>query len=381
MATVVDRPVTQAGRTGLSAPAEFEDKPFRPVKMWAAIGVAFFLVEGWALWGWITGPNFKSTPTGVTPVPLYMTIAIRGWEICAFPAFFLFLWHFLIKPWKREGKIQSDGLFCLVFATIWWQDPVSNFIAPYFTYNAKLVNFGTWLNNIPGWQMPGAHKIAEAPIWTFPIYVYLVFGACVVGNIVMRKAKQRWPQLTKAQLCLVCFAAFFCFDIVLEPFLMFIGIWTYTGVVAKFTLFYGHYYQFPMYEALLWGGVWTMWSCLRYFKDDKGHTIVERGIDELKISPKSKTVVRFLALAGVCNFMFLFAYNIPGQIFILNADPINHDQLTRSYFMSGICGEGTDYACYGKDLPFPRVGSAHVRPDGSLSVPPGANFTPPPYKR
>ena len=374
MATVLenDAPAVR----GVTHQPEVEDKPFRPVKTWAAIGLLFLAVETWAVSGWLLGPNSTPTPVGNTPVPGYMKVIIDTWELVAFPIFGLFLWYFLIKPWRREGRIQSDGLFCLVFATLWWQDPASNYIAPYFTYNAYLTNWGTWLNNIPGWVMPGAHKIAEAPIWTFPIYVYLVFGACVVGCKIMTAAKRRWPGLTKTQLVLICFASFFCFDVVLEPFLMFIGIWTYTGVVKELTIFYGHYYQFPLYEALFWGGAWTAWTCLRYFKDDKGRTIVERGIDDMKISARSKTVVRFLAVAGACNFIFL-CYNIGGQPFLLNADPINQDQLKRSYFMSGICGHGTDYACYGPNVPFPRRDSAHVGNDGELKNPSRATFTAP----
>ena len=279
-----------------------------------------------------------------------------------------------------NGRISTDGLFCLVFATIWWQDPASSYVAPLFTYNAAAFNHGNWLNHIPGWVMPGAHNIAEPVILAFPVYVYGMFGGAIVGNVLMRKAKQRWPGLTKVQLCLVCFAFFCSLDLLVEPFILTFGFASYTSVVKELTIFHGHYYQYPLYEAPLWGATWAAWSCLRYFRDDKGRTIAERGIDEVKASPRAKTTLRFLALAGVCN-LILLGYNVAIQPFVLNSDPIVQDQLNRSYFMNGICGEGTDYACYGPDVPFPRPGSAHIGSDGQLKNPKGADFQRPDQKR
>lgn len=372
MTMLGERPPVPAASSGRTT--EVEEKTFKPVKLWAVIGVAFLALEIWALTGWIVSGNATPTPVGSSEVPLYMKVFIRTWEVVAFPALGVFLWHFMIKPWRREGRITTDGLFCLVFATIWWQDPMSNYIVPYFTYNAYLVNYGTWISNIPGWILPNAHKIAEAPIWTFPIYVYLVFGLAVTGNVVMRKAKARWPQLSKAGLFGVCFAFFFVVDIILEPILMFMGFWSYPGIVKELSLFYGNYYQFPLYEALLWGGVWACWSSLRYFRNDKGETVAERGIEELKVGPRAKTGVRFLALAGICNFAFLFVYNIPQQFFALNADPWPEDIAKRSYFTNGLCGEGTEYACAGPHTPMARRDSARVSPDGKLILPEGVKF-------
>ncbi|MHB8692190.1 MAG: hypothetical protein ACYDHH_13190 [Solirubrobacteraceae bacterium] len=50
----------------------------------------------------------------------------------------------------------------------------------------------------------------------------------------------------------------------------------------------------------------------------------------------------------------------------VRTDGWSKDVQQRSYFMHGLCGKGTSYACPSDSLPIPRPGSQHVDPAGRL---------------
>ena len=337
----------------------------RPVNVWACIGVVFLTVEAIALIGWFTSGDATRTPTGPTPVPTYMKVFIHGSEVVSIVALAVFLYYVLYRPWRRDGRISVDGLFCLVFLTIFWQDTFNNFFQHWFTYNAEFVNLGAWYPHVPGWYSPNAN-LTPTPLLLYTAYVWGIFGVAMTGNVVMRKAKARWPQLGTRGLIGVCFAFFIVVEGIVEPLMVLSGIAAYPGGIPWLTLFHGKYYQFPLTEWFLWSVAWTAWSCLRYFRDDKGRTVVERGVDEIQANPRRNTLRRFFALAGACNAIYLVLFNIPAAIVGLYSGPWPEDITKRSYLTDGYCGPGTEYACPGPGIPVPRPDSLHLDPQGRL---------------
>jgi hypothetical protein len=301
-----------------------------------------------------------------------MKFTLRSWEIVGIFILLVFFYYFLIRPWWREGRITLDGLLCLVFFfTIFWQDTLMNGFQIWVTYNASLINFGAWNPHILGWLSPRANLIAEPVIWNIPIYVYGTLGPVIVGCYVMRRAKVRWPHIGTVGLLATCFGFFVVFDLIAESLWMRLGFYAYPGSISWLTLFHGHYYQFPIYELVLAPALYTAWAACRHFRNDKGQTFAERGIDRVGVAGTKKTGLRFLALVGICNLIFVL-YMIPVAIAGLYASPWPEDITTRSYFMDGICGPGTPYACSGPGIPIPRRNSAHLDPEGRLLRPVGA---------
>jgi uncharacterized protein DUF5135 len=274
----------------------------------------------------------------------------------------------VIRPRRRDRRMSSDGLLCLAFLTLFWQNSLISFFQISLTWNAYMVNFGGWELKIPGWMAPNANHTAEPFVALPPMYIYFMFFAVIIGCAVMRLIKRRFPQLGTFGLTMTAFGAFMVFDAILEPLLMMSGVWTYPGAIKGLTLYHGHYWQFPMYEAVLFGGCWAAWCCLRYFRNDKGHTVVERGVDELRVSPKTKTWLRFFALSAFLNVTML-AYSMVWGVFGLYSSEWPKDITKRSYLVNNLCGKGTEYACPGPDVPVPRRGSAHLDPDGNLVGP------------
>jgi hypothetical protein len=211
--------------------------------------------------------------------------------------------------------------------------------------------------------------IPQPLLFIIPMYLSILLLPAMAGCLVMRKADARWPGLSKAGLIAICFGFFVVLDVVLEPLLMISGMYSYPGAIKSLTIFHGHYYQYPIYAAVLMPAGWTGWTCLRYFKDDKGMTVAERGIERLPLKGRQQTAVRFLALAGACNAIVFLLTNFPYAVTGLYADDWVSDVTTRSYFTSGICGPGTPYACSGTKLPIPKDGSLQPTPDGTLISP------------
>lgn len=345
-----------------------EPRRFKPVKVWAFLGAIFLGIEGWAVTMWIATGKATPTPGGPTPVPTWMKVAGHTWEVLGLLGFMVFLWRFLIRPWRREGRITLDGMFCIIFLTMYWQDLLMNYFQIVNTYNTMFFNLGSWFADIPGWSSPNANLLAEPLLFMGPVFVYGMFGGVVLSNFMMRKAKERNPRLGKLGLVVVAFCFILVFVMLVEGGLLLrLGINIDPGAIPELSLFAGKYYQYPLYELILASCLLTSWASLRFFRDDNGQTVAERGIDQLRVDSKWKQGIRFLALTGICNAIFLVTFSIPHQFFALKAGAWPEDVTKRSYFTDGICGPGTTYACPGPDTLIPRRGSLHVTPGGGVS--------------
>ena len=78
-------------------------------------------------------------------------------------------------------------------------------------------------------------------------------------------------------------------------------------------------------------------------------------------------LTRFLAIFAACSVFFFVFYNIPAQWLAMHQDPWPQDLLKRSYFLMGICGDGTDRPCPDPALPIPGKHSGYINPTASSS--------------
>jgi hypothetical protein len=339
-----------------------------PVKLWAGVGALILVVEAVALVGWVTSGDAQPTDPGTTPVPGYMKAAIYTAEGLGLVLFAVFLYFFLVRPWKRTGRLTTDGLFCLVFATLFWQDPLMNYFQHQLTYNAFWSNHGSYVEHLPGWLAPNGRLLAQ-PLLFYPAYVWALFGAAVFGSFLMRRFHERRPDWSPTRLFVAAWCCFLGLELLVEPLVLRLGLWSYPGAIRWMTAFAGRYYQFPVYEGLALATLLTAWSALRYFRDDRGHTLAEKGLDQIQTTARRTTGLRFLALTGVANVICLGVYSLPMALSGLYASSWPEDVTSRSYLVNGLCGPGTTYSCSGPRIPIPRPDSAHLDPDGNLVVP------------
>jgi len=348
------------------------------VKWWAAVGAVYLVIMVAVLTHWVLSPLFQTVPVGPSPVPTYMKVAVVFFEVISIPAILACFYFLVVRPWRRDGKLSVDGALTIAFATLWFQDPLSAYSGPWFTYNAWALNFGSWVNSVPyatGKAAPGAMLVE--PILIVPgAYVYCFVVAMFAGAWVMRTARNRWPHLSAVKLGAICVAAMFIFDILLEGVMfMPLGVWEYPG--GHFNIFPNTYHKFPLTEMLTAGSAFAAVAILRFFKNDRGETLADRGVESLKVSDRRKSLLRALAMVGLVNVLFFVLYNVANTWTATRSAEWPADLQKRSYLTNGLCGEGTDQMCPGSAVPQfrnnnhdPNGGSAHLDPNGNLVVPP-----------
>jgi len=287
------------------------------------------------------------------------------------------LYYFIVRPWRRERRITLDGMLLVSMGLMFFQDPLLNYFNTWSTYNTWMWNRGSWVQDIPGWQSygePGA-MMAEPVLMNAPGYSFGVLLCTILGCWVMRKAKSRWPNINNLGLIGIVVVWAFFFDLVIEGlFLMPMGLFTYPGAIQSLSINAGTYYQWPIYEGLMWGGVQAGLCCLRFFTDERGRTIVERGLDSVRGGVIKQQFVRFLAIFAAVSAIFFVFYNLPAQFFAMHTDPWPEDLLKRSYFTMNICGDGTDRLCPDPTIPMHRNGSGYINTEGQLVMPPGVEL-------
>ena len=191
-------------------------------------------------------------------------------------------------------------------------------------------------------------------------YAIFMFGSAVFGCWYLRTLAARKSNASHLRLFLHLFLVVLIIDMVVENVFMRTQFAAYPGVIHSLSVFAGKYYQFPLYEPFIIAGFACGMTAIRWFRDDRGQSIAERGAQTLRIDGRGRTAVRFLAVTGLVHTWFLLAYFVPYNFFALKADTFPP---MPSFLRAGICGQGTDYACPSGSVPIPHGTSLHITPD------------------
>ena len=319
-------------------------KTVKPVVAWAVWGVFIMAVAVYAMGRWMVDLP-PSVPVGVSKVPTGMVWTLVVQQLI-FPVILVFWIHRVVyRPWRQNRRLTWDGMIVIASLTVYWQDFLINMAVMWSSYNAGLINWGSWYNFVPGWVAPNFRGFAEAPTMVLAWWPFGLLAVMMTFNFVMRRAQARWPGISRLGLVAIAFALGFMLDLTAELLWLYGGTFHYGGAPGP-KLFGGHYYQFPLFEMLFWGSAWATMSCYRYFRNDKGQTFTDKGIDELRVGSKGKTWIRLFSIIGFVNLIVL-CYNLAWLIPSLHSHDWPDDVLKRSYFTQQLCGAGTDRACSG----------------------------------
>jgi Spirocyclase AveC-like len=343
-----------------------------PIIWWAVVGVLFLglLVYAWSTW--LFGGDAHATSTGLDPVPTWQVVTARSWEILFGGWALVAIYFFLIRPWRQGRGLTLDGMLLIAWFTLWaLQDPWLSYTQGWFSYNAEFVDLGCPQCHIPGWMDVGVRENLPEPLFFMAgMYVGVFTSSLLLANRIMRWAETRWPRIGTAGLIAIAWGLMALTDLVLEVIWLRNGLYAYPGAHRDLSIFPGSQYQFPLYEAVLWGGLWGAMACLRYFRNDRGETVAERGLDRVRAGRRGRSALRLLAIIGIAQTFMLF-YNIGIGFAGLKADTWPDAVLEKSYLTAGMCGEGTDRACSDPRVPISRgEGSGHASPEGRWVDPP-----------
>jgi multisubunit Na+/H+ antiporter MnhF subunit len=348
-----------------------------PIRWWAALGAAVLIAQAAIVIRWVSGPYFAHVDPGPTPLPAWMKFALVTLQVVLPTAAIAVLYRFVVRPWRRERRVGLDGLMAISFLVLAFHDPLSAYLNHWYTYNAWQVNMGSWLNSVPGAMAPGTptHQVAYPLLIVPPAYVVIFMLVTLMGAAIMRRAKTRWPAISRLGLVAICFAVMVPFDIVFEGIVfMPLGSWEYPGGHVK--IFSDTYHGYPINEALTTGAIFTMFACIKYFTNDRGQCLAERGADQLGGGPVRVTAVRLLAVTGLVTLAMTLGYSVPNTWFGAHSTAWNKDIQTRSY-LTYTCGEGPGIACPAPDVPLLRNDNRNAGSNGrefGINYPPQYSY-------
>ena len=363
--TIEKEALSPTPRSGDRKGAHEGPRPTRPVVIWATLGTLLLTFEAWIIFRWVTGPFFVRVEPGPTQPPTWMKVELILWQTLSIPVGLALIYWFIVRPWRREGRVGIDGILVAAFCTVVFQDPLSSYGGHWFAYNTWMFNRGSWVNSVPGWNSYGAPgaMLSEPVLFTWAAYIYIFVLAMFVGSAFMRKMRKRFPRIGNVPLIATCYAVMIVFDIILEGVIwMPLGIFHYAG--GHLGIFPNTYFKWPLHEGLSIGSVFTGVACLRFFVNDRGQSAVERGIDEIQGGQVKKLVIRILAMTAVVQGLMFVGYNIPNYWVGTHPAAWPKDVQERSYFTSGLCGAGTNRACPGPAVPLDKPGAGHVDTNG-----------------
>ncbi|MDB5968365.1 MAG: hypothetical protein JWQ90_815 [Hydrocarboniphaga sp.] len=327
-----------------------------PVAIWAALGGLIFCFQAYVLLKWMTGPYFVPTPTGPDKLSQAQSVYFLFLQIAVPLGALYCLMKWVALPRIRLGHLTADGRLFLAGTLIFFWDMSMNYSSTSLLYNSHMLNFGAWtLGSWPMWFSPAANLLPEPVLVTIPGYTALVTTQALFVCWLLRKAKVRWPRLGILASVALIIVGCTVVDSTIELLLIRTGVYAYPGAIRSFAIFPGQTYQFPLNEGILFGGLGVgSMTALLFFRDDKGQTFVERGIESLKYGPVAKGWLRGFAVFGYCHLMFIILYAIPMQFFSLHAGAFPEGY--PSYMLNGMCVYGvTGDQCPGPGVMIPRI--------------------------
>jgi hypothetical protein len=314
-----------------------------PIGTWSAIGAVLLLVEVAVFVSWVAGPHFKAVPSGPTPVPGSLDVAIRVIEVLSVLALLGFLYWFLVRPWRRERQVTADGMFCVALLLVSFYDPACAYFKMWFAYNSHLVNFGNPLAAVPGFHGDSTYSAFAWPVfWVPSFYVYAVLPLMMLGSWAMRRLRARNPGLPWWALVGACFGGMVVMELILEP-VVFMRLHLYAEW-SEPALGSGNTVE-PLVNLIFASLLFTALSCLRFFRDDRGLTLAERGADRI-VNRRTALLRRFLAVIALTQVIFFVCYHIPVAIWTgSSSSHVSSYVSKRSYLLDHFCGPGTRRPC------------------------------------
>lgn len=355
--------------TPSTASASLVRRPLSPVYVWAGIGAVLLILQLTALTAWVTGPNFQEVPTGPDQPPEWMRIVLESLQVVGIIVAAIVAWFLLVRPLIREHRLTLNGTFVIagVFASFW--DGLAAAPQQAFNYNSYLFNRGSVLSSVPGVLSPNSDGVGQSwPFFALPAYIILVPGLGALGAFIMRRTKRQFPRLNAVGLITVAAVTLMTTEFVMEAFLLApLGVYSLAGLPGP-AVFDETFRRIPLVEILHAGMFFTVPSVLKYFVNDVGETIAERGSQTIPGTGK-RAVMRAVAVIGAIHLGFLATYHLPVMAYTVNSSEYPDDVKERSYFLGNACGESLDIACPGPNVPVLRPGTGHFDWDGNY-VPP-----------
>ncbi|MGH2728556.1 MAG: spirocyclase AveC family protein [Actinomycetota bacterium] len=346
---------TPLGRASLS---RSNARRWRPAHYLAALGAVFVFWQSWTWIAWLAdGPEQITQFRDRNSASWY---GARVYEALAIVAA-LSVIVYLVRQCRRERRLTFDAMLCISTGAAMWTDPGVNFIEPTWMYSSNWTNLGGWAGHIPFFVNPDAGRMPEPILLASLVYTFGVLLFVMILTSIMRWLRRRTPTISNARLLLLTFLGGVAIDVAFELPAFALRLWAYPGAPDFFALFGGKAWRFPVIEMMGVAFIYTSLAAVRFFRDDAGRSVVERGLEGTR--PRVRTAISVLAMVAVSN-VALFAANSGNVVGGFFTSPFKRMPV---HIVNGICDApgvtGTRYGpCPGspgftapiRDLPGPK---------------------------
>lgn len=214
----------------------------------------------------------------------------------------LILVPYLVRQCRREHRITFDAQFAIAGLLTTWVDPTVNFLQPAYMYNSNWVNLRGWCDHIPLVPNPDCGRLPEPVLFIFPTYAFGFLAAGMLGCRFMQWLRRRWPTLSTGRFLALALLGFLFFDLILEVIMVSSHAWSYPGSPRILSVL-GNTHRLHVPDLITAMIFFFTFAAVRYFKDDHGHTFIERHTRHLSRPLSSATA--FLALVGLITSVAL----------------------------------------------------------------------------
>lgn len=284
------------------------EAPHQPRRGWpltyylAGLGAIFLFFEIWTLTAWFA--DGVSSVTAFRDPNSIDAHAAMVYEIIAVIVA-ITVAIYAIRSCIRERRLTFDAKFCIMGGLLYWVDPFANWAQPIFYYSSNWVNLGNWCGHAPFMVNPDCGRLPEPVLFLGCLYTFGFLAFCMGLNKIMGLIKHRWPEISAVKLIGVTFVLAMIIDVALEVPITFFRLWFYPGWPLSIT---GSAVRYPFFEPIIAAILWAGLAAVRFYKDDKGRTIVERGMDHL--APRSRSFVTILGLVGISQGLAFISVTI-----------------------------------------------------------------------
>jgi hypothetical protein len=263
-----------------------------PVQYLALAAVPLLAYQAWTLVGWLAaGPHQVTAYRSHGSTSWY---AARVIEVVLVLAVSVILVR-AVHQCRAQRRLTFDAmLFIGLLLTVFW-DTVVNFAEPLWFYSSNWLNLNEWWGHAP-FVINAAAGRGPFPILALGLlYPFFVFDAMIICAV-MRRAQRRWPDISRARLVAVAFVPASLIGAILSLIMILPHLWAGPGMPLSML---GGDYRWSIGE-FLYIGLWsTTLASLRFFVNDRGERLTERGLEHLPAGPR--TTLALLATIAACN--------------------------------------------------------------------------------
>ena len=271
----------------------------------ALIGIPFLAWEAWTVTAWLAdGPHPVTTFRTTGSSSWWAARVIEGLLVVVAVAVTVHL----VRDCRRTGRLLTfDVMFCLAaLGTV--NGDVPNLLHPVLLYSSNWINLNAMCGHMPFVVNPDCGR-APDPIFAFGLMTLFAYlGMAIVAGRVVSRARSRRPGISNGRLLVGVLAGGIVLDLLIEAVLVIpLRLWSWTPMPGSLSL--GGGFHYPWIEALAAGLFLGLVMAVRVFRDDRGRTIVQRGLEHH--TPSRRTAVTMLALYGAFQLGVWGVANLP----------------------------------------------------------------------